>query len=268
MMSTVAAQDVYHARNFQDSTTCYLRPVAALLPVRTKPHVRHKSLPPERTEPKHASARNLPVAIRRTATHLRLVRFDQVYNEGCDCCISPPEGSPIVIDLADNGITFSSPQSGRLFDFYGWGTPVRVSWPISSDAYWLALDRNHNGAVDNASELFGNLTPLANGQRAEHGYEALREFDSNADGRIDKSDPVFSRLVLWRTSADASGMQLLPIAFSPVLAIDLNTQEVGKKDQWGNRFKYRSRVELESGVNRWSYDVFVVMNFGDVTKRR
>ena len=35
------------------------------------------------------------------------------------------------------------------------------------------------------------------GQKAVNGFEALKKYDSNGDGFIDASDPIFSQLVLW-----------------------------------------------------------------------
>ena len=103
-----------------------------------------------------------------------------------------------MFDLSNNGLRFSSPQDGYVFDIRANGKPVRVSWPLSENTYWLALDRNGNGAIDNGAELFGNVTPLQGGGTAAHGYIPLGEFDDNDDGRIDRQDKIYTRLVLWR----------------------------------------------------------------------
>ena len=60
------------------------------------------------------------------------------------------------------------------------------------------LDRNNDGQITSGQELFGDQTLLANGRRADSGFEALREFDSNRDGRIDAKDEVYSKLKIWR----------------------------------------------------------------------
>ena len=59
----------------------------------------------------------------------------------------------------------------------------------------LALDRNGNGQIDGARELFGNST---NGRSYSDGFAALAELDSNHDGRLDGKDPAFAELVVWR----------------------------------------------------------------------
>src|SRR5207244_620861 len=55
-----------------------------------------------------------------------------------------------------------------------------------------------NGRVTSGAELFGNFTPLQNGQLAKNGFEALAEYDVNQDGVIDVQDPIWSQLLLWR----------------------------------------------------------------------
>ena len=53
----------------------------------------------------------------------------------------------------------------------------------------LALDRNHNGKVDDGSELFGT--------QSGNGFADLMQFDSDHNGWIDEADPVFGDLSLW-----------------------------------------------------------------------
>ena len=182
------------------------------------------------------------------------------YDPDCGCCKA--DGSPIIIDLSNSSLRFVSEFEGILFDIFDNGRPVRVSWPSNDEtaAYWLALDRDGNGRIDDGGELFGNATRLASGTKAPHGYAALAEFDSNRDGLIDGSDPVYDRLVLWRRPLPAGAVQLAdeirPLRGS-VTAISLDIQELPRRDRWGNTFRYRSRVTLASGESRWSYDVFL-----------
>jgi len=67
------------------------------------------------------------------------------------------------------------------------------------------MDRNGNGFIDDGRELFGNETILSNGKKATNGFEALADFDGNRDGKIDVSDPIFSRLRIWQ---DGDGFSL------------------------------------------------------------
>jgi len=66
----------------------------------------------------------------------------------------------------------------------------------------LVRDINHDGVINNGAELFGNGTLLADGSHATDGFDALAQFDSNHDGKIDAQDAVFQELKVWR---DANG---------------------------------------------------------------
>ena len=107
-----------------------------------------------------------------------------------------PAGSPILLDLDRDGIRTTTPLAGTLFDVYADGQPVHTGWVGQGDGL-LALDRNHDGKINDGGELFGNSSPLANGSKAADGYAALREFDLNQDGVIDAKDAVYQDLRVW-----------------------------------------------------------------------
>jgi len=105
--------------------------------------------------------------------------------------------SPIVLDLNRDGITsISFAASKALFDYDGDGVKENTAWTQRTDAL-LVNDVNHDGIINNATELFGNYTRNSDGTIAKSGYQALSYYDSNSDNVIDATDTRFSELKLW-----------------------------------------------------------------------
>ena len=70
----------------------------------------------------------------------------------------------------------------------------KTYWPEKdSGGYFLAMDRNSDGKITNAKELFGN-----NRDNLSNGFKYLAKLDSNSDGVIDIKDDKFESLVLWK----------------------------------------------------------------------
>ena len=176
---------------------------------------------------------------------------DFVVNSNCEPgnqdCGSQEVGSPILIDLDRDGFHLTGLFDPVTFDLDADGAVEPTGWTArgSQDAF-LALDRNGNGVIDDASELFGNSTPLRGGGTAEHGYQALAELDAlahggNRDGVINIQDIGFSKLLLWVDSnhnGDSESGELSPLAESPVVQLDLDFRRSERRDRHGNLLRY------------------------------
>jgi hypothetical protein len=152
------------------------------------------------------------------------------------CCTN---GSPIIIDAADEGFHLTGVTEGVKFPNKIGDVPGNISWtdPRFHNA-WLALDRNGNGSIDALSELFGNYTPQPPSDD-QNGYRALAVFDDprnggNGDGILDPEDAVYSSLRLW-VDKNHDGIsqpgELFTLPEAGVFSVNLSYHEEKKKDR-------------------------------------
>jgi hypothetical protein len=166
------------------------------------------------------------------------------------CC----ESSPVIVsERGDYHLT--SVDEGVLFDIDADGLMDRVSWTAAgSELAFVALDRNRNGSIDGGAELFGDVN-------AANGFEALAALDSNSDGILDRVDPAWDELLLWTDrnhDGRSSSGELRPLKASSVESIATNYRWVGRRDAFGNMFRYASEITLSSG-RRTAYDVYFLV---------
>ncbi|HKF20544.1 MAG TPA: hypothetical protein VKE93_03180 [Candidatus Angelobacter sp.] len=187
-----------------------------------------------------------------------------------------PDCSPIIIDTEREGFHLTSAVTGVAFDISGTGKPVQIAWtdPHFRNAF-LALPGS-DGLVHSGKELFGNFTSQPQSAHP-NGFIALAQFDKpenggNGDGIIDEKDEVFSKLRLWideNHDGICQPQELHRLPELGVFSLDLNYSESRRTDQFGNQFRYKSRINPgerkdardhldAASPGRWTYDVFLV----------
>ena len=144
---------------------------------------------------------------------------------------------PLILDLNGDGLaTTNLDQSDVYFDLDSNGFAERTAWIDVNDGL-LVLDRDGDGKITNGQELFGDQTLLSNGTRATSGFEALREFDDNKDGKIDASDIVYLKLKVWQDlnrDGVSQAEEMKSLADVGIKAINLNSTVTGAADAMGN----------------------------------
>lgn len=129
--------------------------------------------------------------------------------------------TPLVLDLGGDGIDLVTIDAGVKFDMNNNGTLDNTSWVSPKDGM-LALDLNHDGVINNQSELFGNTEEFRNG------FENLAQYDTNKDGKIDVNDALYKDLVVWKDlnqdGISQSG-ELSSLRAFNVASINLNASE-------------------------------------------
>lgn len=189
-------------------------------------------------------------------------------SESCTC----PDGtdeSPIVIDVDHSGFHMTDARGGVVFNLLNDGVPIRISWTAANSTNaFLALDRNGNGMIDNGTELFGNLTPQPSSPN-QNGFLALAEYDKqanggNGDGIIDNGDSIFGSLRLWQDvnhNGVSEAKELRALSSLGIDSIGLDFKESRRTDEYGNKFRYRAKVDdaKHTHAGRWAWDVFLVV---------
>ena len=171
--------------------------------------------------------------------------------------------SPLILDLDGDGV-----EAGGVayFDHGGDGFAEASRWADEDDGV-LVWDRNGDGVINDGSELFGNNTYIgADGDtKAAHGFAALADLDSNADGVVDENDDNFAdlRVMRWTDANDngikESGEERLE-TLSAVGVQSLNTSFVNsdKVDESGNEHRQVGNYTKTDGTTAEMTDVWFV----------
>ena len=177
--------------------------------------------------------------------------------------------SPLLIDTRGHTFELTSAKDGVVFDIHGDGHPILISWTVpNSGVGFLALDRNHNGTIDDGKELFGNFTSQ-DPNTSPNGFAALREFDKaplggNGDGIVDRRDAVFGDLLIWidkNHDGQSQPDELHQLETFGIISIGLDVVKTNRIDKYGNAFRYRSTLTFDqhrsnAEMSKFIYDVY------------
>jgi hypothetical protein len=140
-------------------------------------------------------------------------------------------------------------EEGVSFDYEGNSDSIATGWAGENSGF-LVLDRNNDGIINNGKELFGDRTPLPDGQVATNGVIALAALDSNSDGRIDVNDSVWNDLKIWH-DINRNGVsdtnELFSLTHAGLRDIDLSFIRNPEFDVSGNIHEYTSSVTWNDG---------------------
>ncbi|MBI9073875.1 MAG: hypothetical protein JEZ02_00595 [Desulfatibacillum sp.] len=103
---------------------------------------------------------------------------------------------PLVVNFSAPAASFGS--SKFSFDLDADGDQENIS-TLAPGSGFLVLDKNHDGMVNDGTELFGPATG--------NGFDELAQYDDDGNNWIDESDAVFGELRLW--TVDGQGNQTL-----------------------------------------------------------
>lgn len=103
---------------------------------------------------------------------------------------------------------------------------------LSEGAAFIALDKNHNGKIDDGTELFG--------AQSGNGFTELANYDQDNNGVINKNDAIFDQLLVWSPGENGTLMKLsdtdvdsllLQTVDTPYRFTDSNNQTLGQMRQ-------------------------------------
>ena len=164
--------------------------------------------------------------------------------------------SPLAIDLDGDGIATYALKNGVYFDIDSDGFAEKMAWINGKDAL-LAIDRNKNGVIDDASELFGDS------DKAVNGFETLKAMDSNGDGVIDANDAGWEDLMLWIDAINdgvSQSEELVSVKDAGIERIELNYQEQNVTDENGNEHRQTATVYWADGRETVIEDIWFQHN--------
>lgn len=104
---------------------------------------------------------------------------------------------PLVFNL--EGTVGKISDQKFLFDLNTDGTEEEISFTEQGSGF-LALDKNKDGKINDGNELFGT--------KSGDGFADLAEYDQDGNGWIDEADEVFQDLTIWTLNEEGEKVQL------------------------------------------------------------
>ena len=180
-----------------------------------------------------------------------------------DPAFFPVSYSPLILDLDGDGV---EADGLAYFDHEGDGFTELSAWAGVDDGT-LVWDRNSDGVINDGSELFGNNTVLASGNKAAHGFAALADLDSNGDGVIDSSDTEWAELkVMHWTDGDGDGvkdtLELSGLADLDIESLNTTYIDSDHVDEVGNEHRQVGSFTKTNGTTETMTDVWFRSNKG------
>ncbi|MDQ1208531.1 Ca2+-binding RTX toxin-like protein [Acinetobacter baylyi] len=141
---------------------------------------------------------------------------------------------PLILDLDGNGIETTGLEKGIQFELNTSGLKVTTGWASANDGL-LVWDRNNDGKINDASELFGNHVLMNDGSISEHGFAALKDLDFNDDDTVDINDEAFNSLRVWKdTNQDGVSQENELFTLNELEIKSLNVNYVDTKTKFEN----------------------------------
>ena len=196
------------------------------------------------------------------------VDIGDVTQLACNCDIYPQPcccTSPIVLDLAGDGLQLTRWQDGVIFAIDPKKIGGHTAWTkAGSDDAWLVLDNTGDGLITDGTEMFGGKSaqpPRPSGVDA-NGFLTLDLYNENGDNVVDDRDEVFTRLRAWQDKNHDGVSQLeelLTMSGAGIGALSVEYEEIRQGDPNGNLLRYSAPVYGSPGstVGMTAWDVLL-----------
>lgn len=151
--------------------------------------------------------------------------------------------STLAISMDGQGLKTTSRKSA-LFDVDGNGKLDRTGWIEHGDGL-IIHDVNGNGQVDGREELMGS-TGIG-------GFQMLKQFDSNVDGKISAEDERWGELAIWidgGVPGKYENGELRTFSAANIASISLDVEELNAYTPDGTDLKGESMVTFHSNLDR------------------